>query len=156
MPLRIVCPYTYLHPLCEESLAGYEVEYVEMFRLDDYFNLLSRLWAEGQTFLVVEHDIEIHPDVVPQMEKCPAPWCAFPYNGGLGQVWDKALGCTKFHESLLRELPSFLDEVQGHDWRRLDVQIAELLEGRVSRHAHWPIVKHHHMHSEGCDCGEEH
>lgn len=156
--MRLVCPYTYLHPLAEDALEPYEVEFVDMgYQHDSYYKLLCSLWADKQSFLIVEHDIEIHPAVVPELEACPEPWCLYPYRGP-DDVWlDSSLGCTRFSAELLESLPQFMIDLPVRDWRRLDCEITPRLHwAGHHQHIHSPLVSHHHVRNDVCDCGSTH
>lgn len=172
--MRIVCPYVSgnepgvergLHPRCEQALARYAPE-AEMFYLgnrpDAYHDLLVELWAADEAFLLVEHDIEIHERVVPEMEACSEPWCTWPY--GIGwppRPVDSALGCTRFSADLITAVPDLMSSLPVRDWRRQDCEINPRLrrEG-FAPHVHVPEVKHHHAYpapgGTRCACGEDH
>lgn len=159
--LKVVCAYTYLHPFCEASLEAHapQVEYTEMgYRHDDYHRFLDGLWRAGDTFLLIEHDIEIHATVASELESCPEPWCVFEYAVSGGTMLDASLGCTRFRSSLLQALPNFMGDLPVRDWRRLDCEMAPRLhQAGYRQHVHYPPVKHHHRRETGmCDCQWEH
>ena len=182
--LRILVPYvgrnnevsqtedwpTGVHPRTHDALTAYapDAEWVRLTsRVDAYYDLLAGAWADGQGFLLVEQDIEIHASVVPEARTCPEPWCTWPYPGPgfAGETGDpllyESLGCVRFSSELLAAEPDLMDEVGGvsegmppRDWRRLDVTIAPRLRWRgYAAHRHWPAVVHHHRYSHGCSCG---
>ena len=161
----MLVPYVDLHPLAREGLLRHfpDAELVRLSRAPDaYYSFLSAEWASGVGFVVVEQDIEIHADVVPQLEACSEPYCVFPYSGPIGDgqgdpLLYNSLGCTRFSSALLAELPSLMAELPVRDWRRLDAHIWPALQGAgVTPHFHWPVVKHHHVFEGRCACGEEH
>lgn len=171
--MRIVVPYTLasdpgvergLHPLCERALARYAPE-AEMFDLgnrpDAYHELLCEVWAAGEAFLVVEHDVEIHADVVPELEACPEPWCLYPYGIGFPpRPCDCALGCTRFSADLIAAVPDLMRSLPCRDWRRQDCEISpRLRRDGFTPHVHVPPVRHHHVYpgpgGPGCACGDK-
>jgi hypothetical protein len=132
--------------------------------------LLLQLWAAGEPFLLIEHDIEIHERVVRSLRYCPRPWCAFPYSGpGFHSNGDpmlrESLGCTRFSAKLMRDEPDLLavaaamsQGLAAGDWRRMDASISPTLKQRgYVVHVHAPPVLHHHLYpNEGCACGGDH
>lgn len=163
-----------LHPLALKALQEYapDGDLVDLGHGDHrYWQFLCQMWAAGETFLIVEQDVEIHGDVIPQMEQCPEPWCLFPYPGPrpsrgwsqnhadtpLGHLLYRSLGCTKFSASLMARYPGFMSGLPNHDWRRLDAEIHPRLEAKkVTPHLHWPHVLQHHVWDDLCSCGEDH
>lgn len=128
---------------------------------DAYYNLFAQLWDDGDGWLNVEQDIEIHASVVPETAACPEPWCVWPYNGPGrdSDVGDRhlygSLGCTRFSAELIAAHPRFIAELQGRRWQGLDSFILPGLLGLgYKQHIHWPAVLHHHVRSDTkkCDC----
>lgn len=89
---------------------GIEPRQVECTENDSYFNLMRDLWAEGETFVCVEHDVLPHPGAIQKLWECPEPWCGHTYymRGRLGVV---AFGCTKFSADLIAATPWIWDAV---------------------------------------------
>lgn len=154
----IVVPYTRLHPVAARLLNRHAPGHVRV-RLDPgddaaYWRLLTRLWSQPGSTLVVEQDVGIRAGVVEQLECCPKPWCGFPTP--IGRQLLVALGCTRFSAELKAAEPDLLDVV-GEDaggpvparhWRRLDVRIFDQLRVRGYRqHEHSPAVRHYHRYS---------
>lgn len=166
--MRTIVPYTKIHTLTQKSLDDYAPE-AELFFLgftpDAYFELIKDLWAAGEGFLIIEHDIEIHESVVSDAANCKEPWCVWPYYGHDPNLpFTQSLGCTRFSTELLQAQPDLMEVVgnisQGlpaKDWRRLDVTIAPTLNQRgYTQHIHSPQVLHHHIYPNGCACGGTH
>lgn len=172
--IRVVVPYTAIHPLTEKALNRFarRAERIYVGQSDtSYSELLSRLWTEGKTVLLVEHDIQIRAGLVSEAARCSHLWCTWPY-AGAGWTDPKAnpllyqsLGCTKFDGELMRAEPDVLSVAsaltQGlpaGDWRRMDVSILPTLKERgYEPHRHEPPVLHHHMYpNEGCSCAGRH
>lgn len=74
-----------------------------------YWRLVTGLWAKGEGFTVVEHDIVVHPGGIQELENCSEPWCLFPYYCSVGWIVD-GLGCTKFSSEFIRQYPQFFEE----------------------------------------------
>ena len=129
-----------------------------------YFQFFHETWRAGETFLNIEQDIEIHAAVIPSMEKCPEPWCLYPYSGAISPgppisnfLLKKSLGCTRFSAELLTAHPHLLDDVPSRDWQRLDAEVFPRLDWLgYTPHFHWPYVLHHHVYNGVCSCEYEH
>ena len=131
---------------------------------ESYFRFLSDMWAIGETFLNIEQDIEIHEEVVPQLESCPEPWCAFGYfygypikdTGQIGILY-KALGCTKFSAELMQAVPDLMTDLPVKHWRRIDSEmLPSLVKLGYEVHVHKPPVSQHHVYGTRCSCLREH
>jgi hypothetical protein len=115
-----------------------------------YCALLTGLWAAGGTFVIVEHDIGVHADVLRGFDACPEPWCGYVYQ--LPGVIDAALGCTQFRTELLAAAPDAMtvsaakaDDLPAGHWAHLDAHLRTVLESRGYRlHRHRPPVAHYH------------
>jgi hypothetical protein len=88
---------------------GIAAEFHHMTEDESYYRLLASMWAAGETFATVEHDIVCWPGALQQLENCPEQWCTLPYYCSVGWIKD-GLGCTKFSEQLIRRYPDFLKE----------------------------------------------
>jgi hypothetical protein len=165
-PLRVLCCYVpgKLRPETAVSLALFAptAEYVDVSASPDaYHALLAGLWAEGETFAVVEQDVEIHRGVLPQFAACSEPWCTFAY-----EVWlppERAgdpprraaasypfqLMCSRFRAPLLRKHPDIVSRLQGacRHWLGLDAHIGIELQRRgvPGPHVHQRAIRHHHQ-----------
>jgi len=132
--------------------------------MESYHRYLISLWQEGEGFLNVEQDIQIHRDVIPQLSECTEPWCAFGYAGpsGLGEdLLTRSLGCTRFSTELLKAEPGLPTSILMQSWRRLDAVLGpRLMEVGYQVHVHEPPVLQHHVYDSGdgpsCACGGDH
>src|SRR5216117_825998 len=70
-------------------------EYVLMEKEDSYHDLLKRLWGQGETFVINEHDIIPWPGAIAQLEACDHPWCTHMYRCAAGWIGN-GLGLAKF------------------------------------------------------------
>lgn len=152
---KVVVPFTQLHAetvaaLAESGIPPADLLYRPMLSDTAYCELLHELWADGRTFIVVEHDIVVTPDTIPEFLACPHDWCAmaYPYRGE-AKAW--GLACTKFSASLIARFPDLMAEVGGMQdakhalghWCRMDAWIWDALTRRgVSRCEHQGTVGH--------------
>ena len=88
---------------------GVDAALHHMTRENDYYDLLARLWSEGEGFIVVEHDIVVWPGGLQELANCDEPWCTLPYYCSVGWIED-GLGCTKFSHQMIQKSPHFLKE----------------------------------------------
>jgi len=162
--MRVCCAYTALHPLADAALTRFApaAERYELgLQTDAYWVLLDSLWRDGESFLLIEHDIEIHADVIPQLEQCGEPWCVLPYEAAGDDDGDRhlygSLGCTRFGSELLQAHPMFMTNLPVRDWRRLDCEMLPRLQQLgYTQHIHWPAVLSHHVRDGRCDCRQSH
>ena len=152
---RVLCPYTTLHRATVSSLATHapSAELIDVSGSDfDYFAAVLERWTGDVDLIIVEHDQEIHGDVLPSFAACRRPWCVFPYDHmSMGNLLDSGLGCVRFTAELQQAVPfaALLDTeapVPG-SWRHLDGQIAALLDDAgIERHVHGPPIIHWNKH----------
>ena len=160
-PLKVVYPFTVRRDEAEAALAQYAPGYlpVDVSAHDEaYFDLLSDLWRAGEDFAIVEHDVVIHDQVIPQFEQCGQPWClnAYPRHDLPEFLLMGNLGCTRFTEELLLGEPDVLEEAIGivtgmppKHWVHIDDRIRFVLRQRrlvnghlMVPHVHEPPVRH--------------
>ena len=111
-----------------------------------YFDLLTTLWATGESFTLVEQDIAVRPDTLAGFDDCPKLWCVAKYGYLGGSYW--GLGATRFRGPLLKEFPDLMDDVgryitpthTARHWCILDQAITNALR---ARRMEWP-----HIHGE--------
>jgi hypothetical protein len=192
----VICPYTQIHEKTERALQAFAPNVERILtsycspQIDcgmssclwkerpiahchhercnrAYCDLVTRWWGEGETFLLIEHDIEIHEGVVEAAERCSETWCVWPYRAsGFSTQPDAylkgALGCTKFSAALMEQESDLLlvagakaEGLAAGDWRRLDVSILPTLRQRgYEAHLHETVLQHHNYPNEGCSCGD--
>jgi hypothetical protein len=152
--IRIVCPYVELRDETKRALTAYapQTEYVDT-SADPfaYWRLLKDLWGAGSDFLLVEQDIEIHAQVVPELEACPELWCAFPYElAPDNRTLTASLGCTRFRADLMHHQQMECIAPGFRHWNGLDHWLLLDLYTRGHRpHLHFPEVLHHHTEPRG-------
>lgn len=112
-----------------------------------YWRMLADYWTPIDDLVIVEHDVELRPDIITGFRYCPKPWCLHWYHDpGYEQgfchqacieAWSNALGCTRFRKELIAATPdavtSIPDEwntlpqypnVHRRDWRNLCDELA--------------------------------
>ena len=105
---------------------------------ESYHDLLRDTWAQGEPFIINEHDIIAWPGAIAKLEECPSPWCTFLYRSAAG--WLKnGLGLVKFD---VTRLPNVFGEIfTERHWRGLDLKIARRLEAHgLTACCHKPAV----------------
>lgn len=147
--MRVIVPFTEIHPLTDQALQRWapQAERVDVSAsITSYWELLTKVWADSHSFVVVEHDIEIHEHVLTSFAACPEPWCVYLYLYRGRRFFSQSLGCSRFRDSLLEERPNLIADFQGacRHWNSLDGRlIYELGEIGYRAHAHCPPVTHH-------------
>lgn len=151
--MKVIVPYTEIAPGVAEALweTGEMWEKIDVSRSDeDYFGLMATLWAVGETFVIVEHDVIVRPDTISELENCPDEWCGFsvPYIKGNYH----GLACVKFTDKLIRKIPDAFAQIAPMDeeehppkhWCRLDARLQGKVLPRtgVRRHPHEPPLGH--------------
>jgi hypothetical protein len=135
-----------------------------------YGQLMAELWADAESFLLIEQDIEVSLRALRQARHCRCEWSVSPYGGpSPGSLLSQSLGCTRFRSSLIRALPDAVKEANqindagtvvppGH-WGRVDCRLYSRLRGSGESirtpHLH-EVVAHHHHFQYGCGCGGNH
>ena len=159
--MRVIWPYT--DASTEESYravmaCGYTVETFDMSNDDTaYGRLLEELWADAETFMVVEHDIVIATTTVREFDECEEEWCSAPYTYFDQPVTTSGggLGCTKFDKTLMARWPSMMRSANqlpcvGHPnghWCTRDLAIYTLLRQGGNFASQYP-ARRHQTHTE--------
>lgn len=176
--MRVICPFTSLHPDTERSLRDLapETEWWDVSgSVFAYSQLLENLWKDLEDVLIVEHDIELTEQALTEHRECDYPWSVAPFRGPSAYGWEEAplltmsLGCTRFSADLMRAMPDAVAQANAindagtvcppGDWHRLDCRLWTVLRGHGDRprspHVH-AEVPHHHVFDYGCSCGKVH
>jgi hypothetical protein len=117
-----------------------------------YWESLSDIWAKGETFATLEHDIICRPDIVEAFETCPEPWCNFGYSEMCHpqcmEAWANHLGCTRFRPELMEKVPDALSSVTDpalRDWHNACDGLGNNLRAAgFKHHWHFPVAQHDH------------
>lgn len=77
--MRVIVPFAgTIHPIAARALEDFApgAERVDVSSSDfAYYNLLCDLWAMGEDFAIVEHDVAINPWALERLASCSKPWC---------------------------------------------------------------------------------
>jgi len=99
----VYVPWTRLYPECREALAPSSPVYTDVSGDDHaYWRMVRDLWAAGEPFTIVEHDVLVEPDTIRELDDCPDEWCAFAIASvdvGTGMSWVATFGCVRFRPS---------------------------------------------------------
>lgn len=117
-----------------------------------YFESLGDIWAAGEQFATIEHDILVRPDIVEAFEECPEPWCVFGYTEFCHEAcmenWRNELGCTRFRAEAMREVPDAVSSIpdgQLRDWHQVCDGLGNNLRAAgLTHHWHRPHAVHDH------------
>ena len=116
-----------------------------------YAEWLCELWADGEGFIVCEHDVVPAKGALKELADCPHGYCSFPV--ALSVYLAPCMSLTKFSGEFLRAYPNVMDRVMrvptnygvnGH-FRQLDtiVQQTVLLRRYGQQpHIHLPPAQH--------------
>lgn len=150
----VVVPYVRIAPGVRDALRGTGWDWTEVFvggSDDGYWKFLAGMWANGQTFVNVEHDVIVRPDTLDELDQCPEQWCSFPVPYMSGAY--AGLACAKFGQPLIAAIPDALDRIAtmsdaGHPpkhYCRLDSWLQDriLPSTGFRRHYHDPPLGHY-------------
>lgn len=162
--LKVVVPYTRLHPAVHEALErdGAEARYCDTSADQEaYWRVLCDAWAERETFIVLEQDKVPVPGALLALWCCPSLWCAYPVPRWQdGQYTDfPSLSCAKFDASIMERFPRLMVEKVGEigigggdvpprHYQRLDMAIALWVHLSIGRGVCWHprgMVEHQHQ-----------
>lgn len=156
--VKTYLPYTksHLHP---ETVRSFETIGIDPIRqplseIDPYgyVEAFQGWWREGDSFLVVEHDIAFTPADFVDILTCPCSWCVFPYHYW-GKTVATGLGFTRFRDTLIERRPHLADQIATYgevrprrtQWWQLDQAVYRYLTILGERpHIHPRQVTHHH------------
>ncbi len=111
-----------------------------MSAFDDYQKLFLRLWHEGGSFILVEHDVVPSRGALKRLAECKHEWCACPYGSGAA-----SLGCVKISDSLIGKLPNIWEKMPLRHWHYCDSWFNTNAEKVASVHRHELVAKHLHV-----------
>jgi hypothetical protein len=159
--MKILCLFNEVHPLTRAAIEKYapQTEYVDTSGSETaYWEAVRTNWNGTEDLMLIEHDVEIHAQVVPQFEACENLWCHFPYpyRGGLTNM---ATGCTRYRAEMQRIVSpeDILAEksyrgVPGH-WEYLDCTMANAFSKKgLGVCDHSPPVGHRGEHRACFPC----
>ena len=151
----VILPYTEVNEETRAAVAGNtDPRYVEMVKLErteSYWELWDRLWRGARDFIIVEHDIVIHEEVLPQFRACREPWCTFGYPYAFGPAPYHGTGCVRFRAEMMEAVPDLIEAVGRRSgthhpprhWCSIDgFMQTELWARGYHGHQHHPPVGH--------------
>ena len=164
--MRIIYPYTDEGRTEESYKSLYELVPAlerEIFWVGDsddaYGHLIEQLWADGEEFLLWEHDIVGNAISLAEMYIGPEEWCSSGYTYFNQPVATSGggLGFTKFGAGLMARWPTMVKEAMelpypGHPpwhWCGCDYRIYQLLRRGGVQASHYPAVRHDTHHPVG-------
>ena len=116
-----------------------------------YPGVLRAFFRSGESFCIVEHDIESLPGALAALTQCEQPWCwnaydlDVPFDATGASPQFAMLGHTRFRPVVGLMLGPLLDTVRWwRHWDGLDLLIHWRLRRRLAPHRHYPDVIHHH------------
>jgi hypothetical protein len=119
-----------------------------------YWDEIAARWGRGEDLMIVEHDVEVHDQVLPQFRECSGVWCSFPYEILAAGHWlESGTGCVRFTAAVqdlvsaaeIAAVSASCGRCQGQPgcWAHIDVRIALAMAAHdVQVHAHAPPVSH--------------
>lgn len=142
-------PYTAVHPLTA-STAPPDATWVDVSCSPvAYWAALRAIWARGETFALLEHDVVCRSEVTAELDACSEPWCVFPYDFchvECREAWRNMLGCTRFRAEMIAAVPDAVSLIpaDNRDWHNMcDGLGANLRAAGFTHHWHGPPVEHH-------------
>lgn len=162
--LKVVVAFCRLNPAVREALRrdGIPAYYFNT-SIDDeaYWRLLCALWAQKESFILLEQDKVPQPGAIQALWNCPNLWCAYPV-----PMWQTdryadfpSLSCVKFDRALMERAPNLMTEQVGQigigggdvpprHYQRLDMAVALWVQlanrGEVCWHPKG-MVRHEHQ-----------
>ena len=143
-------PYTAVHPETRDAAPSGAAWVDVSLSPVAYYAALLDIWAAGETFAVLEHDVVCRPDVIAGLDACPEPWCLYGYadmcHPECQEAWRNQLGCTRFRAELIRAVPDAVASIPRDmwDWHNVCDGLGENLRAAgFTHHWHSPPVEHH-------------
>lgn len=144
--MKIVVPYAYTNARSNPAgwdaarlnfeLQGIHPHYVNVASsFVAYSELVRDLWAEGEPFIIVEHDILPWPGALEELWECDCAWGAFSYL--VCNQYRTYIGCMKFDPSRLGPVT-----VPITPWYQLDRRLIREVLRAGTYHPHGPPVIH--------------
>ena len=150
--VRWYVQYTAVHPLTVASTPKDAVWIDVSAHPHAYWAALRDIWAQGETFALIEHDIVCRPDAVEAFEACREPWCVFKRDDfchpECQEAWANQLSLTRLRAEIIEAVPDALSSIPdaGRDWHNLCDRLGDRLrDAGFTHHWHAPEVHHHRM-----------
>lgn len=147
--VQFYVPYTVVHQ-ATVTAAPPDAIWVDVSGSDiAYYGAMCDWWSRGETFAVIEHDIECRPDVIEAFNTCTEPWCMFGYaemcHPECMEAWRNAIGCTRFRSELIAAVPDAATNIPAElwDWHNMCDGLGNNLRAAgFTHHWHHPPVGH--------------
>jgi hypothetical protein len=108
-----------------------------------YAGHISSMWQEGEEFINIEHDMAPWPGAIESLHECPEPLCHFRYPYWPPGYLTTGIGCFKFGQVVIDELPDAWEDWEMVYWWNLDGAILTYLRNAgFKRHEHLPSIAH--------------
>jgi len=163
--MKVVIPFVPNKLRPEVRAVGEQVsaEFVDVSHCEfAYFCLIAKLWAagagEGESFILLEHDVLPTVALLEEMWDCPHEWChaySWRYTSPLypGETRpahptrqrETALFCHKISASLLRQMGTAMPRGPIR-WQSLDFFLLGWLAQVARPHLHGPVTHLHQQH----------
>ena|ERR1700752_20103 len=149
--MRVVIPHTAVHPVTLEA-APEHAEWIDVsVDGEAYWRAMCEWWADGETFIVLEHDVICRPDVLQGFESCDCAWAAHKYDDmccpECSEAWANTLGATRFTADLIAAVPGAASSIPPNlrHWTNMCDGLGNNLRAAGFTH-HWHgEIEHHHM-----------
>ena len=86
--MKIFVPCTRIIPDTLKCLKPYDYTPVKMVEETDYPRYFQKRWAEGESFITIEHDTIFGPGAIEELINCPEEFCGYA-TGGYDAEWDE-------------------------------------------------------------------
>jgi hypothetical protein len=155
--MNILCCPVNLWEAARESLRhapGAKIIRIPREDISHPWEIYKSFWGKDD-LVIIEQDIIIHEEVIPQFRECPEPWCLFPFRHYSAAGWmTTGIGCNRFRREFAEKvtpeaveaIPGSCHRCQGRVpgcWAHLDGKTREAGEAAGFRiHVHWPSVGH--------------
>ena len=115
--MKVVVPCIDLHPVIPEVLEseGVIARYFDVAGDDEaYWSVLCAMWAETETFIVLQDDKIPMPGAISAIHECSSLWCAYHALASNGEEPSMpSLSCAKFDGALMSQFPRLMVENVG-------------------------------------------
>jgi len=118
-----------------------------------YWQELEKRWG-GDDLAVIEHDITIHDQVMPQFAACREPFCSFAFGmfGNGSVLATDSIGCVRYTADAQRAVTvtdikscarTLTDDGLHIAWHYIEAPILDAFSAAgIGVHTHWPQVGH--------------
>lgn len=115
--LTILCAYTDLRPETKQALDPWGPEYVDVSSSPQaYWSAVRDRWTGERDLVIIEHDVVVHDQVMPEFAQCDRLWCTFPYPCAQGGQFETGAGCARYSKYLQRFIPASEIEEKAVHW----------------------------------------